>query len=77
MGWGSEAFVIDSPQDFRRRADALRAAIRPRLTSMPGARFLMRLLRAPVVAFDWINRTPVTRDLHPADWATVQRLIET
>ena len=44
---------------------------------MPGARFLMRLLRAPVVAFDWINRAPVTRDLHPADWATVQRLIET
>ncbi len=77
MGWGSEAFVTDSPQDFRRRADALRAVICPRPASIPGARFLMRLLRAPVVAFDWINRAPVTRDLHPADWATVQRLIET
>ncbi len=69
--------MIHSRHDFRRRADALRAVTRSRATSMPGARFLMHLLRAPVVAFDWINRAPVTRDLHPADWATVQRLIET
>ncbi len=66
-----------SRSDFRRRADALRAVVRLRPFFRPGPRLLMRLLRAPVVAFDWINRTPVTRDLHPADWATVQRLIET